>query len=411
MKKIIFRFILFISLTQVYSEDFIKQQLAQQWISGNSINLELERQNSRKEERLKSNPYVLKQSRNDEKTSSSSLWENFLELGLTQLSKTKKKSPEDLSAIINSIRIANQFQNQEVTLAFQESEIPEKKPKKSISYSISPSNSIFFVNFTYKFYDNQLEYRRYYDTKENFTLDSFVTDYRESKIKLGGGPLDFFKDSFEASFYLFRIESKGIYEVQTRQIPQSEVFLARPSTLSYFFYNYLRPGSVPLSYIYGNNKVNTSGIGFYLGSNIKFWKIFSIYNVLDFTMFRIKATLSNLSPSYSFYNQTARKIEYVPQIIYVTKNLDFNMLFYYELGFSVTVGKVGFKWGVYFTMPLILDIDLEKPKGYIIALTNPIQINSLEEAKIFYKGDLSNKTQKVFDIFLGGITFGAVSKF
>lgn len=412
MKKVIFLILGLWGLMSTYSENLFESYIVQQGVSGTSTGSENDTQ--RKDENLLNTQQLNSTTKknNSFNTPTPTLWENFLEIGLTQVSKTKKKDPEDLGSILNSIRIANQFQNNQATFSLQQTEIVEKKPKKTISYTVSPEKSKFFINFTYKFFDNKLEYRRYYDTSENFTLDTIVTDYRESKIKFGSGPLDFFTNSAEASFYFFKIETKGIYEVQTRQVPQQEVFLPATSTLNFFFYNYIRPSSTPFSYIYGNNKITTSGFGGFGAFNTKFWKIFSFYNIYDISFFKIKANLYNLSPSYEFYNQITRRNEYVPQIINVKKNLDSNMLFYYELGFSVTVGQIGLKWGIYLTMPLLLDVGVNAPKGYIVTLTEPIQFKSLEqEIKIFYKGDPSNRTQKEFDIILGGITFGAVSKF
>ncbi|MFN3603643.1 MAG: hypothetical protein ACK4UJ_02905 [Leptonema sp. (in: bacteria)] len=344
------------------------------------------------------------------KDSNSSFWENFLEIGIINIPKSKEKPPEDLGSVIRSIRIANQFLSNQVTFSLQQTDLVENKPKKLISYSLSPSSK-FFVNFTYKFYDNQIEYRRYYDTNENFTLDTYINDYRESKIKFGLGPLNYFKDSIEASFYFFNVSTKGIYQIQNRIIPTEHIGFAGNSTLSYFLYNHLQPSSQPFTYIYGLNKIVTAGFGFLFGSNAKFWKIFSIYQIFDFSLFSVKANLSNLTPSFEFYNTTTKRYEYVPQIINVEKTLDGNMLFQYELGFSITVNKIGFKWGIYWTLPLLLDVDYLKPKGYVIYLSDPIQIQSLEQqVQIFYKGDSSNQT-KTFSLGLGGITFGVVSKF
>lgn len=339
------------------------------------------------------------------------LWENFLELGIVQFQKGNKKDPEDLGSVLSSIRIANQFLSQEAVLSLQETEVVEKKPKRVISYSIVPKDSKIFFNLTYKFYDNRLEYRRYYDTQENFTLDTYINDYKESKIKFGVGPLDYFTDSSEVSFYYFQIETRGTYEIQTRKVSASDIGFAGGSTLSYFFYNFLKPSTTPLTYYYGTNHVRTQGIGLLMGWNTKFWKIFSIYNIFDFQMFRIDAKLSNLSQNAQFYSSSTKQYQYVPQMTYVEKNLDSNLLMYYELGFSITIGKIGFKWGIYWTLPMILDTDSLEPKGYVITFTNPIQIQTLEsEVKIFYKGDPSNHTE-TFQIGLGGTTFGFVSKF
>lgn len=311
--------------------------------------------------------------------------------------------------MLNSIRVSNQFLSNNPVFSYQKTEIKEKKPKRRISYTIKPKDNNFFFNVQYAFYNDRLEYRKYFDTNQNFTLDTFINDNKEIKLKLGIGPLDYFEDSFETSFYYFEYQNRGTYRVQTRLLTDIETPIVYAPSELFLFYNAINPTTI----YYNDGTVNTKtkGLGFFIGWNSKFYRIFSIYNILDFQFFSIHGTFSSFSPLYQYYDTTTRTYINTTQIITVKKNLDFNMNLYYELGFSITLNKIGFKYGWYWTLPLIIDTDYLKPKGYIIYLTNPIRIEPLENSvQLFYKGDPGNQTQ-TFSMGLGGIVFGIVTKF
>ncbi len=336
---------------------------------------------------------------------------SFLEFGFLQANQNNKKPPEDLGSVISSIRIANQFQSNQVIYSFQNTTIKEKAPKRKISYLIKPKESDWFLGIQYNFYNDRLEYRQYFDIDNNYTFDTYLNDYKETKIKFGGGPLDYFDDSVESSIYYFEIASRGTYRVQSRKLQDNERWqISLPPDL-YLLYN-LNNYPYSTSFIDGTTDVKTTGIGFRGAFNTKFWYIFSIYNIIDIEYFNLKGKLSTFSPGYQYYDSQLKQYRTATQILFVEKNLSGNMNLYYELGFSVTLAKVGFKWGFYLTMPLLLDAQYLEPKGYIIYVTpNKIDVQTLDQyVQIFYKGDLSNQTT-TFSLGLGGITFGIVSKF
>lgn len=335
---------------------------------------------------------------------------NFIELGLIQSQKsTKEKRPEDLGSVLKSIRISNQYLSNNIIFTKSDLEV-NSKPKRKISYTIQDKKNKGFFNIDYRYYKNELEYRKYYDTSENYTLDSYFNNYKEIKYKFGFGPLDYFEDSMEVSLYIFQMESYGSYSIQSRMIPQENIGLVYSHATNLIFYNYL----FPTQQYYTQNgtlKIYTDGWGMVFGFNTKFFRIFSIYQIFDMQFFSVRANLSIFSPNVPFYNQQKKSYDYATQVLSVKKNLDFNINFYYELGFSITINRIGFKIGTYLTMPLILDSDYLKPKGYIIYLSNPIQIEKLENnIAIFYKGDPANQSN-TFSLGIGGITFGFISKF
>jgi hypothetical protein len=336
---------------------------------------------------------------------------SFLEYGFVQTNKSNKKPPEDLGSVISSIRIANQFQSNNNIFSYQNTYIKDQSPKRKISYTLKDRDSNAFFGIQYNFYDNRLEYRQYFDTNNYYTLDTYLNDYKENKIRFGVGPLDYFQDSSELSVYYFEIVSRGSYRIQSRQLEDTELWqLGIPLDLFLLYNSINYPNST--SFIDGTTDVKTQGIGYRIGFNGKFWYIFSIYQILDFETFRLNGNLSTFSPVYQYYDSQSKKILTATQILYVKKNLSFNMNMYYELGFSVTLSKVGFKWGFYWTLPLILDDEYLTPKGYIIYVTqNSIKVQELDQfVQLFYKGDLSNQTS-TFSLGLSGITFGIVSKF
>lgn len=336
---------------------------------------------------------------------------SFLEYGFVQTNKSNKKPPEDLGSVISSIRIANQFQSNNNTFSFQNTYIKDQSPKRKISYILKDRDSNAFFGIQYNFYDNRLEYRQYFDTNNYYTLDTYLNDYKENKIRFGVGPLDYFQDSSELSVYYFEIVSRGSYRTQSRQLQDKELWqLGIPPDLFLLYNSINYPNST--SFIDGTTDVKTQGIGSRIGFNGKFWYIFSIYNIIDFELFSLNGKLSTFSPAYQYYDSQSRQYLTATQILYVKKNLSFNVNMYYELGFSVTLSKVGFKWGFYWTLPLILDDEYLTPKGYIIYVTqNSIKVQELDQfVQLFYKGDAANQTS-TFSLGLSGITFGIVSKF
>jgi hypothetical protein len=336
---------------------------------------------------------------------------SFLEYGFVQTNKSNKKPPEDLGSVISSIRIANQFQSNNNIFSFQNTYIKDQSPKRKISYTLKDRDSNAFFGIQYNFYDNRLEYRQYFDTNNYYTLDTYLNDYKENKIRFGVGPLDYFQDSSELSVYYFEIVSRGSYRTQSRQLQDKELWqLGIPPDLFLLYNSINYPNST--SFIDGTTDVKTQGIGYRIGFNGKFWYIFSIYNIIDFELFSLNGKLSTFSPAYQYYDSQSRQYLTATQILYVKKNLSFNMNMYYELGFSVTLSKVGFKWGFYWTLPLILDDEYLTPKGYIIYVTqNSIKVQELDQfVQLFYKGDAANQTS-TFSLGLSGITFGIVSKF
>jgi len=336
---------------------------------------------------------------------------SFLEYGFVQTNKSNKKPPEDLGSVISSIRIANQFQSNNNIFSFQNTYIKDQSPKRKISYTLKDRDSNAFFGIQYNFYDNRLEYRQYFDTNNYNTLDTYLNDYKENKIRFGVGPLDYFQDSNEFSVYYFEIVSRGSYRTQSRQLQDKELWqLGIPPDLFLLYNSINYPNST--SFIDGTTDVKTQGIGYRIGFNGKFWYIFSIYNIIDFELFSLNGKLSTFSPAYQYYDSQSRQYLTATQILYVKKNLSFNMNMYYELGFSVTLSKVGFKWGFYWTLPLILDDEYLTPKGYIIYVTqNSIKVELLDQfVQLFYKGDPANQTS-TFSLGLSGITFGIVSKF
>jgi len=336
---------------------------------------------------------------------------SFLEYGFVQTNKSNKKPPEDLGSVISSIRLANQFQSNNNTFSFQNTYIKDQSPKRKISYILKDRKSDAFFGIQYNFYDNRLEYRQYFDTNNYYTLDTYLNDYKENKIRFGVGPLDYFNDSSESSVYYFEIVSRGSYRIQSRQLQDKELWqLGIPPDLFLLYNSINYPNST--SFIDGTTDVKTQGIGYRIGFNGKFWYIFSIYNIIDFELFSLNGKLSTFSPAYQYYDSQSRQYLTATQILYVKKNLSFNMNMYYELGFSVTLSKVGFKWGFYWTLPLLLDDEYLTPKGYIIYVTqNSIKVQELDQfVQLFYKGDPSNETS-TFSLGLSGITFGIVSKF
>jgi len=336
---------------------------------------------------------------------------SFLEYGFVQTNKSNKKPPEDLGSVISSIRIANQFQSNNNIFSYQNTYIKDQSPKRKISYTLKDRDSNAFFGIQYNFYDNRLEYRQYFDTNNYYTLDTYLNDYKENKIRFGVGPLDYFQDSSELSVYYFEIVSRGSYRIQSRQLQDKELWqLGIPPDLFLLYNSINYPNST--SFIDGTTDVKTQGIGYRIGFNGKFWYIFSIYNIIDFELFSLNGKLSTFSPAYQYYDSQSRQYLTATQILYVKKNLSFNMNMYYELGFSVTLSKVGFKWGFYWTLPLILDDEYLKPKGYIIYVTqNSIKVQELDQfVQLFYKGDAANQTS-TFSLGLSGITFGMVSKF
>jgi len=336
---------------------------------------------------------------------------SFLEYGFVQTNKSNKKPPEDLGSVISSIRIANQFQSNNNIFSYQNTYIKDQSPKRKISYTLKDRDSNAFFGIQYNFYDNRLEYRQYFDTNNYYTLDTYLNDYKENKIRFGVGPLDYFQDSSELSVYYFEIVSRGSYRTQSRQLQDKELWqLGIPPDLFLLYNSINYPNST--SFIDGTTDVKTQGIGYRIGFNGKFWYIFSIYNIIDFELFSLNGKLSTFSPAYQYYDSQSRQYLTATQILYVKKNLSFNMNMYYELGFSVTLSKVGFKWGFYWTLPLILDDEYLTPKGYIIYVTqNSIKVELLDQfVQLFYKGDPANQTS-TFSLGLSGITFGIVSKF
>ena len=336
---------------------------------------------------------------------------SFLEYGFVQTNKSNKKPPEDLGSVISSIRIANQFQSNNNIFSYQNTYIKDQSPKRKISYTLKDRDSNAFFGIQYNFYDNRLEYRQYFDTNNYYTLDTYLNDYKENKIRFGVGPLDYFQDSNEFSVYYFEIVSRGSYRTQSRQLQDKELWqLGIPPDLFLLYNSINYPNST--SFIDGTTDVKTQGIGYRIGFNGKFWYIFSIYNIIDFELFSLNGKLSTFSPAYQYYDSQSRQYLTATQILYVKKNLSFNMNMYYELGFSVTLSKVGFKWGFYWTLPLLLDNDYLKPKGYVIYVTqNSIKVELLDQfVQLFYKGDAANQTS-TFSLGLSGITFGMVSKF
>jgi hypothetical protein len=336
---------------------------------------------------------------------------SFLEYGFVQTNKSNKKPPEDLGSVISSIRIANQFQSNNNIFSYQNTYIKDQSPKRKISYTLKDRDSNAFFGIQYNFYDNRLEYRQYFDTNNYYTLDTYLNDYKENKIRFGVGPLDYFQDSSELSVYYFEIVSRGSYRIQSRQLQDKELWqLGIPPDLFLLYNSINYPNST--SFIDGTTDVKTQGIGYRIGFNGKFWYIFSIYNIIDFELFSLNGKLSTFSPAYQYYDSQSRQYLTATQILYVKKNLSFNMNMYYELGFSVTLSKVGFKWGFYWTLPLILDDEYLTPKGYIIYVTqNSIKVQELDQfVQLFYKGDAANQTS-TFSLGLSGITFGIVSKF
>lgn len=336
---------------------------------------------------------------------------SFLEYGFVQTNKSNKKPPEDLGSVISSIRIANQFQSNNNIFSYQNTYIKDQSPKRKISYTLKDRDSNAFFGIQYNFYDNRLEYRQYFDTNNYNTLDTYLNDYKENKIRFGVGPLDYFQDSNEFSVYYFEIVSRGSYRTQSRQLQDKELWqLGIPPDLFLLYNSINYPNST--SFIDGTTDVKTQGIGYRIGFNGKFWYIFSIYNIIDFELFSLNGKLSTFSPAYQYYDSQSRQYLTATQILYVKKNLSFNMNMYYELGFSVTLSKVGFKWGFYWTLPLILDDEYLTPKGYIIYVTqNSIKVELLDQfVQLFYKGDPANQTS-TFSLGLSGITFGIVSKF
>jgi hypothetical protein len=336
---------------------------------------------------------------------------SFLEYGFVETNKSNKKPPEDLGSVISSIRIANQFQSNNIIFSYQNTYIKDQSPKRKISYTLKDRDSNAFFGIQYNFYDNRLEYRQYFDTNNYYTLDTYLNDYKENKIRFGVGPLDYFQDSSELSVYYFEIVSRGSYRIQSRQLQDKELWqLGIPPDLFLLYNSINYPNST--SFIDGTTDVKTQGIGYRIGFNGKFWYIFSIYNIIDFELFSLNGKLSTFSPAYQYYDSQSRQYLTATQILYVKKNLSFNMNMYYELGFSVTLSKVGFKWGFYWTLPLLLDDEYLTPKGYIIYVTqNSIKVQELDQfVQLFYKGDAANQTS-TFSLGLSGITFGIVSKF
>lgn len=362
-------------------------------------------------------------STNKSSDNSSGLFDQFLELGITQLTKNnKKKPPEDLGSVLSSIRLQNQFLSNQNLFNYQETQIKDQQPKRRISYSIREKDGGFF-NINYAFYNHRLEYRKYLiqgnndnqsNNNYNYSLDIYLNDYKETKYKLGIGPMDYFEDSTEVSFSYFEILTRGTYRVLTRNLSTQNTFLTYLPVENYLLLTSIIPEfqQLPISFIDGTTNVNTKGFGITYGSNTKFWKIFSFYNLFELQFFSIKGNFSTFSPLISTYNISTGTFEQALQIIYINKQLDFNMNMLYELGFSVTVNQIGFKWGAYLTMPLILDTDYLSPKGYIINVySNRVDISPVEtNIQLFYKGDLSNQTKR-FSLGLGGITFGLVTKF
>lgn len=267
---------------------------------------------------------------------------SFLEYGFVQTNKSNKKPPEDLGSVISSIRIANQFQSNNNIFSYQNTYIKDQSPKRKISYTLKDRDSNAFFGIQYNFYDNRLEYRQYFDTNNYYTLDTYLNDYKENKIKFGVGPLDYFQDSSELSVYYFEIVSRGSYRTQSRQLQDKELWqLGIPPDLFLLYNSINYPNST--SFIDGTTDVKTQGIGYRIGFNGKFWYIFSIYNIIDFELFSLNGKLSTFSPAYQYYDSQSRQYLTATQILYVKKNLSFNMNMYYELGFSVTLSKVGFK--------------------------------------------------------------------
>jgi hypothetical protein len=337
---------------------------------------------------------------------------SFLEYGFVETNKSNKKPPEDLGSVISSIRIANQFQSNNNIFSYQNTYIKDQSPKRKISYTLKDRDSNAFFGIQYNFYDNRLEYRQYFDTNNFYTLDTYLNDYKENKIRFGVGPLDYFQDSSELSVYYFEIVSRGSYRTQSRQLQDKELWqLGIPPDL-FLLYNSINYPNSTSFFIDGTTDVKTQGIGYRGGFNIKFWYIFSIYFIGELELFNINGKLSTFSPAYQYYDRQSRQYLTATQILYVKKNLSFNMNMYYELGFSVTLSKVGFKWGFYWTLPLILDDEYLTPKGYIIYVTqNSIKVQELDQfVQLFYKGDVANQTS-TFSLGLSGITFGIVSKF
>ncbi|GIX41577.1 MAG: hypothetical protein KatS3mg129_1310 [Leptospiraceae bacterium] len=345
---------------------------------------------------------------NAQEKENTNLFINFLEISLIQF-KNKDKPPEDLGSVLNSIRISNQYLSNNPVFSYQKTEIKEKKPKRRISYTIKPKDSNYFFNFQYAFYNDRLEYRKYFDTNLNFTLDTYINDNKELLLKFGYGPLDYFEDSGEVSFYYFEYKSRGTYRVQTRLLTDLETPIVSASPELFLIYNAVN--SATIYYNDGTITIKTKGMGIFTGFNVKFFRRFSLYNILDLQFFSINGKFSSFSPVNQYYNTSTNTFQTTTQIVLTEKKMNLNMNLYYELGFSFTINKVGFKYGWYWDMPIILDTDYLNPKGYIIYLTNPVKIEQLETSiNLFYKGDPSNQT-KTFTIGLGGIVFGVVTKF
>ncbi|MCS7204396.1 MAG: hypothetical protein NZ853_01725 [Leptospiraceae bacterium] len=273
--------------------------------------------------------YSLTVCANDGDSSISSLGgvSNFLDIGVQLIQRTNRKDPEDLGSVVNSIRLANQFLDNQNQFSIMEREV-KTKPKRTILYNRRLEYD-GFIGVNYKFYDNQVEYRKYYDTNDNFTLDTFFNDFSELMIKFGFGPLDYFTDSDEISLYYKKIKSTGVYRIETRTVLPAEVDFVKKSIENYHLYNILKPGN--FSYTQGTLKTLSEGVGMILGTNVPFLYILSYYLILDFTMFRTIAHISTFSPNTLFYNDKTKKYETITQILYIKKNLDMNMNFYYEI--------------------------------------------------------------------------------
>lgn len=335
---------------------------------------------------------------------------HLLEAGVIQLTRKNQKQPEELDSVISSLRIRNQFLSNSNTFEFQESEIQKKQnPQEYISYTVFSDTSHFFINLTQKFSYNQTELRRYYDTNHNFTLDAYINNYRESKFKFGFGPLDYFQDSWEISLYYRKMQTNGNYSLQTRKIPPAYIRLVGNSAESYLLYNLANEGN--FSYTHGANKVIVEGLGFVLAGNFRFLEMFSFYNSLDLYYFRMNANLNTFSPSVEFYNDSKKRLEYGSQILHVNKILNLNLNMYYELGFAITFANIGFKWGTYWNLPLLLDSNYKKPKGYAIYFSDKFYFQNLEEdIKFFYRGDLATNVNRKSQASFMGFTFGVVTK-
>ncbi len=117
----------------------------------------------------------------------------YLEAGYFNPLGKKAKAGEDVGSVLNSMRMGEQFlKNGVPSISFYEREL-KSKPTAQYIFTIASSeeDSVFF-RYTYKQYNNQLDYRKYYRTDENYTLDVFVGNYREFRYRFGLGPLDYF---------------------------------------------------------------------------------------------------------------------------------------------------------------------------------------------------------------------------